>query len=105
MTDDFAETEQVIGHFVTLSGSIVISDGIHAASLPGNADQHFVIDLGKENTKIPLIATMQNGNKFLLIPVDAAEPLSTNNEETVLIEDPASVMPTEEEASEGPQPK
>ena len=103
--DDFSENERTVGHFVTLSGSIVIADGIHADSLPGGADQRVVLDLGKENCKIPVIAARQHGHNFLLIPVDAAIALPERLEETVEIEDPVTVPKDTDKASDGPHSK
>lgn len=102
---EFTEKEQTIGHFITLSGSIVIADGIHADSLPGRADQRVVLDLGKEKCKIPVIATQQHGHRFLLIPVDAAIALPERLTETVEIEDPVTVPDDDDKASEGPHSK
>lgn len=99
---EFNKEEHIVGHFVTISGSIVIADGIHADSLPGSPSQRVILDLGKENTRIPVIVTQQHGHKFLLIPVDAAVALPASQVETVIIEDPIE-LPAEE--PEGPQPK
>lgn len=102
---DFTEKETIIGHFITLSGSIVIADGIHADSLPGSADQRVVLDLGKENCKIPVIAARQHNHNFLLIPIDAAIALPEHRAETVDIEDPVDVPNDSDKASEGPHSK
>jgi hypothetical protein len=84
---NFKEKEQTVGYVTLLSGSIVIADGIHAEDLSCAASQRVVLDLGKENVRIPVIAAKQQGQRFLLIPIDAATRIDSPNIENVDTED------------------
>ena len=75
-TDYFIEGKETeVGLVATDSGSLLIADGIAEQDLKTSLNKRVVIDVQKDNTLLPVIATKQNGRRFLLIPLDAGEPI------------------------------
>jgi hypothetical protein len=86
----FTEEETIVGYVDTDSGSLLIADGVWETSLVGVSDRNrLVIDVERDNIRIPIIATKQNGRRFLLIPIDAANPIQSNDKDKVDVRDPA----------------
>lgn len=93
------DTHRLIGYVTIYSGSILFADGVVANNLPLGEDQRVVLDLENvtDNVRLPVIATQQSGSRFLVIPLDQAEPLPLPDQETVPITDPANTLPVEDE--------
>lgn len=107
--DIFVEgKEKVIGYVSTDSGSIIVADGIVEGDINTPLDRRVSIDLHAENTRFPLVATKQNGRRFLLIPVDAGEAIpsakgeASKDQVTMLDEIP---VPNESKSTNDTEPK
>ena len=93
----FTEKERVIGHVELDSGSLMITDGIWETSLGIAEKNRVVVDLNMDKVRLPIIATRQGNQRFLLIPIDLAEPVSVSLDQTVSVEDPVTLPPKEED--------
>jgi hypothetical protein len=92
----FTEKEQLIGYVTSISGSLLLVDGALRSASPIPESECVFIDTEAEAVKIPAYAVMQNGQRFILLALDAANPIVSG--ETVSVEDPVEVPePTEKE--------
>ena len=87
--DIFTSKENIVGYVETDSGTLLITDGIWDDRIKVSARNKVYVDLGMDRVRIPVIATKQNGRKFLLIPLDQAE---------VVIEDAGDIVGVEGKA-------
>lgn len=72
--DIFQEDAQnTIGYIDTVSGSLLLTDGIWKASLPITNEQTIAVDLDAANARIPVYAVMRNGKRMLIIDIDGAQ--------------------------------
>ncbi len=99
-SDIFKESETVIGYIETDSGSLLITDGIWDSIVNVNPRNRVHVDLGVDRIRLPVIATKQNDRRFLLIPIDQAEPLADSSTDKVNVEEPSATP--EEEKPEKP---
>ena len=83
----FTEEQQVIGYINTHSGSVALLDGIVESELRFPPDSYVAIDVNLDKRRIPVIATIQGGRRYLLLPLDAAEPIPAIGLEKVEVED------------------
>jgi len=88
---DFTSEQKVIGHVNTHSGSVAILDGIIESEIKFAPDSYVAIDVNLDKKRIPVIATVQGGRRYLLLPLDAAEPIPPIGLETVETEDQITV--------------
>ena len=93
---DFGAKEKVVGHVNIPSGSLLLADGVFENDLPLNTNHSLTVDLKLDNVRVPVYATMQNGRRFLLIPIDAAQPIEDENE-NVEVEDRVEMEKEESE--------
>ncbi len=88
---DFTTEQKVIGYVETHSGSIALLDGIVEAEIKFAPNTYVAVDVDLEKKRIPVIATIQSGRRYLLLPLDAAESIPTIGMEKVDTEDPVVV--------------
>ena len=88
--DIFTEEETIVGHIETDSGSLLITDGVWENIINVSPRNKVMVDLGVDRIRLPVIATKQNDRRFLLIPIDLAEPLGEHIDDTVPVEEPAA---------------
>lgn len=91
MEVEFTPHEKLVGHIITVSGSLLLADGAIQTALKLSQRDIVHLDVDKEQTKIPVYAVNQNGKRFLIVAIDDALPMEYNPQETVRIEDPADV--------------
>lgn len=96
-TDIFTERENTIGYLETDSGTLLITDGIWETLINVNPRNKISVDLGVDRVRVPVIATRQNGRRFILIPVDLAEPITKETEEVVKVDIKADVTEVKDE--------
>ena len=96
----FTEEQQVIGHVNTHSGSVALIDGIVESELKFTPNSYVAIDVNLDKKRIPVIATIQGGRRYLLLPLDAAEPIPAIGLEKVDTEDPVNPTTTEKNSAE-----
>jgi len=85
----FAEgTENIVGHIVLNTGTLLLTDGVWIDNIKVSQEEKLAIDLGTDRIRVPVIGTKQNGRRFLLIPLDAAEQKDVPENDKVDIEDP-----------------
>ena len=89
--DIFTEKENIIGYVETDSGTLLITDGIWDDRIKVSARNKVSVDLGMDRVRVPVIATKQNGRKFLLIPLDQAEVVVEDTGDVVGVEGKAEV--------------
>ena len=85
---DFTTEQKVIGYVSTHSGSVAILDGIVEAEIKFAPNTYVAVDVALEKKRIPVIATIQSGRRYLLLPLDAAESIPGAGIEKVMTEDP-----------------
>ena len=83
---EFTETEKILGYVNIPSGSLLLVDGAFESDLPVNKQHCLTLDLNAEYVSLPIIAIQQHGKRFILIPLDAAKPI-TDEDEYVTTED------------------
>lgn len=98
--DIFTEKENIIGYVETDSGTLLITDGIWDDRIKVSARNKVSVDLGMDRVRVPVIATKQNGRKFLLIPLDQAEGVVDTGGDVVGVEGKAEVPPEEKSDDE-----
>lgn len=84
----FTETETLIGHVVTASGSLLLADGSVQTALQLSQLDIVHLDVDKEQTKIPVYAVNQNGKRYLIVAIDDALPANYDVKEHVDVSDP-----------------
>jgi len=72
---DFTTEQKVIGYVNTHSGSIALLDGIIESEIKFPPNSHVVVDVNLDKKRVPVIATIQGGRRYLLLPLDAAEAI------------------------------
>lgn len=102
--DVFTEKENIIGYVTTDSGTLLITDGIWEDRIKVNAMNKVSVDLGSDSIRVPVIATLQNGRKFLLIPIDQGEPIVSRAGDIVAVDAQAVVPEIEPEPEPEPEP-
>ena len=94
----FQETEQLAGHIIVDSGSLLITDGIWDS--PGISKANKIkLDLDEDKRlKVPVTTVLQNGRRFIILDVDGAvevspvtEKVDTEDEVEVPEEEPAEI--------------
>jgi hypothetical protein len=92
----FSNVEKLLGYVETDSGSVLLTDGLWEKELPNNSQERLALDLGIEQSKIPVYGILLREKRYLLISLDDA--VSTRfNEEHIDTEDP---VPEEEEKND-----
>lgn len=86
------------GHIPIYSGRLLFVDEVIIQDLPIAADQYIIIDIEKENVQVPLVATNQGGQRFLIIPIDQATPLPMKVATTVEVTDQVEIPSPDDEA-------
>ncbi len=104
MSDEimFTEAQNVVGYIETHSGSIVMADGIVESDIALSPKAIVSLDLKLDRKRIPVVATIQGGRRYLLIPLDLAEDIPNPSPDTVDTEDPVEV-PKEKKEDESPE--
>jgi hypothetical protein len=94
----FTETEQHIGYIETDSGTLLFADGIWGPALPSVDQKVMVVDTETERTKFPVYTVMRNGQRFLLIALDAnaVNTHITAEDDRVTVDEPLSEEELEE---------
>ena len=105
MTEKTEQESTLVGHVTIFSGSMILADGIVADSLSLPEDQRVLLDLERPHgaVRYPIIATTQGSDRFLVIPLDRAEPILPAAGETVQVNDPVKVDPEEVESTSDPE--
>ena len=94
----FQEKEQLAGHVVIDSGSLLITDGIWDAN-GISQNNKLKLDLGEDKVlKVPVTTMLQNGRRFVILDIDAAVGVEAPSD-TVETEEPAE-LPKEPEDTE-----
>jgi hypothetical protein len=100
ITIEFTEEEQIVGYVETHSGSLLIADGIVESEIRISSKSIVSLDLGMDKKRLPIVATRQGGRRYLLIPLEAAEPLENASGDTVTTENPAEIPKKKEETND-----
>jgi len=69
----FTEREKIVGYIGTDSGGIMLTDALWETELPATTLDRMAVDLGIQPGRIPVIAGMRNGKRFLIIDIDGAQ--------------------------------
>jgi len=101
-TEEQKKESTLIGYVTICSGSLLLADGIAADRLPVSKDQRVVLDLERETgtVRYPILALTQGSDRFLVIPLDRAEPLPVIEGETVTVSDPVEIPEQVDEEEE-----
>jgi hypothetical protein len=94
----FGDRRKLAGHIETDSGSILLTDGVWETALPQNSQERLALDLGVEQSKIPVYGILLQEKRYLLIALD--EAISTHVE-TENVETEGKVDVEEEKEEEG----
>ena len=88
----FKETEQVAGHIVLESGTLLLTDGVWDA--PGvKAANKLKLDLQEDGRiSVPVTTILQNGKRYILLCIDSGTRLGVEDG-LVDIEDPVEIPP------------
>ncbi len=86
---DFTTEQKIIGYVNTHSGSVAIIDGVIESEIKFAPNSYVAVDVNLDKKRIPVIATIQGGRRYLLLPLDAAESIPAIGMEKVDTEDPA----------------
>ena len=90
----FTEKEEIVGYIETHSGSILIVDAIVEPDIHLSSRKYVSLDLKLDQTRIPILATKQEGRRYILLPLEAATPLQKHMSERVETVNPVD-MPEE----------
>jgi hypothetical protein len=109
LTNDIFEQQKeiIVGHVETDSGGLLLTDAIWESALPPTTLDRISIDLELPAGKIPVIAGMRNGKRFLIIDIDGVIPanhltddIPTDEKVALPPEEKTSFMATPEEDKE-----
>ncbi len=96
--DIFVEgKENIVGHLILNTGTLLMTDGVWVDNIKVSQEEKLAIDLGTDRLSVPVIGTKQNGRRFLLIPIDAAEQKDVPGSDKVEVTDPVEEEQEEEE--------
>ncbi len=91
---DFTTEQKVIGYVNTHSGSVVVIDGVIESEIRFAPNSYVAVDVNLDKKRIPVIATVQGGRRYLLLPLDAAEAIPGIGMERVETEGQVDVKST-----------
>lgn len=97
---EFTTEQKVIGYVSTHSGSIALLDGIIESEIKFAPGSYVAVDVNLDKKRIPVIATIQGGRRYLLLPLDAAEAIPAMGLEKVDTEGQVEVKPISTDKSE-----
>ena len=105
MSEQTKQESTRLGYVTIYSGSLVLADGIIANNMAIPEDQRLLIDLERPAgaVRYPILATTQGSDRFLVIPLDRAEPIPDVSGDTVQVSDPVEMDPEEAESTNDPE--
>jgi len=98
---EFTEEQEVVGYVTTDTGGILIADSVVESDIAIPSKNVVSLDLQMDKRRIPIVATRQGDQRFLLIPLEQAVPITSPQKETVDTEDPVEIPGKTKDTDDG----